>query len=420
MSWRSVLACIAVATLAPGRPAQASEPEVRKLPVRLQVRAGAHDRHETPVEVSLAGVELPAEGMALVELVDGQAKPASSQLETQGGEPARLAWLLSGRTPAGAMRQFELRAGAPASPPAVFVESSDEAVDVRVGERPVLRYRVARVEPPPGVDANYGRSAFMHPVRSPSGQIVTDAFPPDHLHQDGVWLAYPKARFRGREANFWELARGQGTVRCVGIGQAQGGPVFGRFTAQHEHVLFDGGQETVALHESWRVRVWSLGGDGDSPFVVDVESTQTCASADPLEVLQYHYGGMAIRGGRDWRGEQCRFLTSNGHPRDAGNHTAVRWCDMAGACNGLTAGIALLSHPENLRHPEVVRIHPEMPYFCFTAAFSGDWKIEPNRPRVVRYRLVVHDGAADAARLDRLWTDFAEPVTVELSPADGG
>ncbi|MDB6004344.1 MAG: hypothetical protein JWR15_1331, partial [Prosthecobacter sp.] len=41
---------------------------------------------------------------------------------------------------------------------------------------------------------------------------------------------------------------------------------------------------------------------------------------------------------------------------------------------------------------------------------EGDWSIEPGKPYVSRYRIVVMDGKADAALIDSLWTDYAEPL----------
>lgn len=431
-AWGAALGAVAITA--------AGEPHA--LPLRIVVHAGDHARSDAPVELALARFEAPAEGIRLVELASGGDRETPYQLVARSEKSANdngagdsdansttsLVWRLAGETPANAVRRYELRAGAPTSRPGVFVASSHQGTSVFVGKMLFFQYNAERVEPPAGVAANYGRGAFIHPLASPAGVVVTDAFPPDHLHQNGIWLAYPKARFRNQDVNFWELASGQGTVRHKMLEAASGGELFAEIAAAHEHVVLSGDAPTVALNELWRLRAWGrANSEPATPYVLDLDSTQSCATDDPLEVLQYHYGGMAVRGAREWRPESCSFLTSNGKTRADGNHAVVRWCDLTGKSSGQAsdapteriAGIALLSHPDNLRHPEAVRIHPEMPYFCFTPAVAGDWKIEPGALRRFRYRLVVHDGPADATLLDRLWTDWAFPPQATLEkPGD--
>jgi hypothetical protein len=46
---------------------------------------------------------------------------------------------------------------------------------------------------------------------------------------------------------------------------------------------------------------------------------------------------------------------------------------------------------------------------------SGPFSIEPGQTFRGRYRFVAADGAADAALLDRLWKDYAEPPEVTLA-----
>ena len=60
-----------------------------------------------------------------------------------------------------------------------------------------------------------------------------------------------------------------------------------------------------------------------------------------------------------------------------------------------------------------MRLSPEHPQISVTPCTDGDWAIEPGRPHVSRYRLVVMDGRADAALLDQLWADYAEPLKAQ-------
>jgi hypothetical protein len=249
---------------------------------------------------------------------------------------------------------------------------------------------------------------------TPSGQLVTDDFPPDHYHQNGVFFAFPNARFEGRKPNFWELARGAGRVRFAGLKSVASGPIFGRFRVVHEHVDLTKPEGKVALVETWDLCTWNIGGPDAGYWVWDLTSTLRCASSSPLLLPKYHYGGMAIRGSRKWYGEDCRFATSNGKTRKDGNHDRARWTDIAGRSNGVWSGVTVMTHPKNFRFPEPVRIHPTMPYMVYTPVPLGDWTLEPGDDYVRRYRFLVHDGELQTALAERVWQDFAQPPAVTL------
>jgi len=62
-----------------------------------------------------------------------------------------------------------------------------------------------------------------------------------------------------------------------------------------------------------------------------------------------------------------------------------------------------------------MRLTPDEPFFSFCPSQGGEWKIEPGKPYVARYRFVLADGPADAKEIERMWNDYATPpkVTVE-------
>jgi hypothetical protein len=139
----------------------------------------------------------------------------------------------------------------------------------------------------------------------------------------------------------------------------------------------------------------------------DLVSTQDLATAGPLILPEYRYGGIGFRGHRQWLPkDNCDFLTSEGKDRSNGHGTRARWCHIGGRIDGQLAGIAILDHPANFRAPQAMRINPDQPFFCYSPSLIGDWKIEPGKPYVSRYRFIVYDGAPDRAELDRLWIEF--------------
>lgn len=415
-----------------------------ELPIRFEVSSGRIARQECPVSVALPRLAV-SRPMHLVEL-GTEASQVPCQMETgllpsipnaaqrPASETPTVTWILQGTTPPGATRKFELRAGwgsqhtsradevrvrvdrqsvlvsSPAptepQPPAVIGASAN------LPERPLLGYQRAHTAPPAGIEPANGRSAYIHPLHTPRGRIVTDEFPPDHAHQSGLFLAYTKTEFGGRHPNFWDLVGGTGRVRYARLLATSSGPLSGGWVSQHEHVDLGAPEGEVALRETWHVRVWP--GLMSDCTVVDITSTQVCAGDKPLRVLEYHYGGMALRGAREWTPESSLFRTSEGKGRENGNHTRPRWCDLSGKVAGEEAGLAMMTHPTNFRFPEPLRIHPTMPYMVYTPAQLGDWEITVGQPHVARYRFVAHDGPISNEQLDRLWQDFADPPQVTV------
>ncbi|MES1261539.1 MAG: DUF6807 family protein, partial [Acidobacteriota bacterium] len=60
------------------------------------------------------------------------------------------------------------------------------------------------------------------------------------------------------------------------------------------------------------------------------------------------------------------------------------------------------------------RVAEGEPFFCFAPSQGGDWKIEPGKPYVARYRYVVADGAPDQARLEAFWNGYASAASVRV------
>jgi hypothetical protein len=321
---------------------------------------------------------------------------------------------------------------------------TDAAITVYAGEKRVLQYNKAPVEPPAGIDPVYRRSGYIHPIWSPSGKIVTGDFAPDHPHQHGLFFAYVNTMFKGEKIDFWNQVKKTGDVshrRVLGIENGDG---FAQFRIELAHDAFIDNQRITALIDTWTVRIDAI---ADGVYQFDIQCEQQCATDSPLIILEYHYGAMGIRGAGDWyqpgaakayrQWEQQSsgnprtidppgldvmghdFLTSAGKSRHDGNHTPARWASIYGRYRheastggqndsaGAAAGVAVLSHPTNFRAPQSVRLHPDKPYFCFAPMVQGQYEIIPAEPLRSRYRFIVYDGLPHASRLNQLYDAYA-------------
>jgi hypothetical protein len=209
----------------------------------------------------------------------------------------------------------------------------------------------------------------------------------------------------------------KGRVEFVSLDDNWSGPVHGGFRARHRFVDLTASEPVVALNEKWEVRAYIPPGGSASYWMFDLVSEQQCATTHSLRLPEYRYGGIGVRGNWAWNGkDHTMFLTSEGETdRIKGHATRGRWCDMGGMVDGSRVGIAILSHPDNFRAPQPMRIHPTEPFFNFAPQQAGDMEIKPGDKYVSRYRFVVHDGPPDKAELDRLWNDYAHPPVVKVT-----
>jgi Family of unknown function (DUF6807) len=388
---------------------------------KITVEAGNHTRIDTPVCASLKNISQRiishGRNTALrLEEVKGTIRiPVAMQMEQQGEGPV-LWWILSGTTPAGSNRSYELIQGQPAKSSVVEVVKDDKVLLLKKGGEKILQYNHAIVPPPKGKSDSYKRSGFIHPLWSPSQMVLTNIHSPDHLHHMGIWMPWTHTKFEGEPVDFWNLNGGQGTVRFAKFLSTVGGPVYGGFQAEQEHVVLQTGDgEKVVLREVWDVRVYNVGGPEKGYRIVDFVSTQKNVAKSPLHQDKYRYGGFGFRGAGEWDEKTAAYLTSEGKNRKNGHATRARWCDTSGSINGKWAGVIHMSHPKNFRHPESMRIWPSgQIFFNWAPSQLGEWVMEPGKSYVFRYRMYVHEGKVDASVAERAWNDFGNPPVVKL------
>ena len=287
-------------------------------------------------------------------------------------------------------------------------------IKIKIGGRQVFNFVSEPTSlPSPDIKPVFLRGGYIHPLYTPKGKIVTDDYPSDHYHHHGIWFAWTKTEFEGKHPDFWNVGDGTGRVDYERVGATVGGPVYAGFTSFQKYVALTGEVPKTALNEEWEVRVYNL--PGEPFFLFDIVATQECASASPLILEEYRYGGMGVRGNREWKDKaKVSFLTSEGKTRADGNATRARWCHIGGTVDGQLVGIGVLDHPSNFRAPVPVRIHPDDPYFNYAPSQLGRFQIDPGKKFLFRYRYVVSDGPPDAKLLDRLWNDYAHPPEVSV------
>jgi hypothetical protein len=277
----------------------------------------------------------------------------------------------------------------------------------RHGSQVMLAYQAAPGPfPRDDIPEVYRRGGYVASIHTPSGRLVSGDYPASHLHHHGIWTAWTKTLFDGRDPDFWNMGRSKGRVENAGSGWGSG--LYGIVVSgAHRFIDMTSDPETAVLEESWQitagVREWPR-----TVYVINLVSTQRCATQFPLVLPQYHYGGLGVRGNEVWYGPtNCLFLTASGETdRLAANETRAKWCWMGGKVDGNLAGMTILCHPSNFRFPQPMRVHPEEPFFCYAPPQLGEMRIEPGKPYVARYRIVVADGRPSVEEANGWWEDY--------------
>lgn len=369
----------------------------------LEITAG-----ERVITQNVIVVEKPADlpADAVLQGPDGQT------LRIQEDAGNRISFILPSLA-AGQSVRYKLVQGQPPTEPTAVTKIDGSTVCFFVSGKPVASYQADTkdLKPRPGLDPKFVRGGYLHPLVTPSGRVVTDDYPANHLHHHGIWMAWTKATYDGRETDFWNMGQGKGRVDFTSLEKFWSGPVHAGLVAKHRYTDLTSSAPVITLNEQWTVRIYAIPGGEKSYHLIDVDAEQTTADNLPLGLPQYHYGGLGLRGPAAWDGtNNASFLNSEGlTDRIKANAQPARWLRMSGMVDGANAGVAVLSHPGNFRSPQPVRVHPKEPFVSFAPQTNGGMEIKPGETYRVKYRFVVSDGDADAALLESLWQEYANP-----------
>jgi len=371
----------------------------------IEVAAGAYERYNTPVTVRLKK-PLPANsGYQIINTTTGITAPA------QLPDSHTLVFILPEKVLPGNKVRYRLQPVAPE--PATYpvrVEQEPAGLMVLVKGQPLLFYHTLEAMPPSDSPAYYRRSGFIHPLFSPKGKILTDDFPAGHTHQHGLFHAWVNTTFKKHFVDFWNQHNKTGNVEHAEVLRVTEGPVMAEVQVLLRYVSFQHGE---VLREQWTMRFYPF----NQYYLFDCYLEQRNITSDTLHLNKYHYGGMALRGSRQWNPADSLHYTTNWHVltseglRDAeANHTRARWVDAYGIIDGAVAGVTVYDHPSNFRYPQPVRVHPTMPYWVYAPMVAGAFTINPGGTYRAQYRYFVHDGTTDKRTLEAVATDWTKPA----------
>lgn len=270
------------------------------------------------------------------------------------------------------------------------------ADDIRVGDRLITRvYHDGFPKP------------FLYPIFAPDGTELSRGWPiapregdsKDHTWHRGIWWGH--GDINGQD--FWREQAGTASLKVKRVQR------FGPTAVRIEQDLGDAPLGTVT-----------------TTFRFAKEADANCIDAEirivgktALRFGDTDDGGFAVRLREEFRLDRgATMLNSGGATGKAIWGQPAEWTDYSTQVNGKTYGVAILSHPKNLRQPAGWHARPyglnsANPFAVSSFAEEkggqrGAYTLEAGNPLVLRYRVLIHDGDAKQARIAERYAAYAK------------
>ncbi|WP_134089286.1 PmoA family protein [Olivibacter sp. XZL3] len=277
--------------------------------------------------------------------------------------------------------------------------------------RYLLGYQYEMKYPPPGVDSVFGKSGFIHPLNTLAGKTLTRIQAPDHYHHYGLWNPWTRIAYQGKLYDLWNIGDRQGRVDHIKFNKKKAKGKAVGFSARLHHIIYpEPMKEVSVLREDWESTISPI---DDKRYCLDLVST-LMPQKDTVTMKAYRYAGLGFRATDQWNDDNSKILTSTGKTRAEADGSLERWIMVSGLIDGDTAGILFLLHPDNVHHPEPVRVWPPGTngkgdvFVNFSPSKYKDWLLLPRKSYLLKYRLIVFDGELSADEAEAYWQEYSK------------
>jgi hypothetical protein len=251
---------------------------------------------------------------------------------------------------------------------------------------------------------------YFHPVAVAGGEPLTWESPADHVWHYGLWFSWKYLN----GVNYWEenkQRQSDGTTswRVVRVDTRPD------FSAQIELAMDyrARGAEQAVLTEKRVISISAPAADGSffmdwtqefQAGAVDVKFDRTPLPGEPGGQTFGGYAGLSLRFAKDLKETRVAATSETGEPKENRYRFAASAADYSGRIGEQELGVAMLDHPQNPRYPTrwYAIVNPKQSFGFLNAAWL---QLQPFELRArdnvtLRYRVLVHPGRWDAARLN--------------------
>lgn len=296
---------------------------------------------------------------------------------------------------------------------AAFTLDDDGAgLTVLENGKPVLVYRYGMVSPPDRVDVKFRRACYIHPLYGLDGEVLTQDFPIDHRHHRGVFWAWPKSTVGGRLADVWAL---EGIRQHHESWQEKTAGDSEAIIAVQNVWVFDDAPDKPAIREHVRFVVHPVQNDARSiDFALRFENI----GGEPVEIRGSEaadmgttkgYGGFCLR--PDATRKPMTFTAKGGVMAGDALSLETPWCDVSfpvAENSPVLSGVAIFQHPANPGYPHPGWILRHYGFLGASWPHTIAHPLAPGESVELRYRILIHKGGAEDARVSELFREYAD------------
>ena len=285
----------------------------------------------------------------------------------------------------------------------ISFRQADGRLDVMLDGKPLTSFHH---------DAKWDKP-FLFPLRTAAGIVLSRGWPvepkpgetEDHIWHRGIWWGH--GDINGED--FWREKDDKSTSRFVLEGKpSTAGDAFearlGMISSKGKRI------GTVTQRFAFRLE--------RNAVLIDATVVVRADAGEALRFGDTEDGGFAFRLSDHFRQDRGAQLVNS----EGGRGTeqiwgkAARWVHYSAMVDGTAAGVALLDHPQNLRHPTTwhargYSLNAANPFgvrdFTGDKKKDGSYTVPAGGQMRLRYLVVIHEGALSRDRIETLFKRYS-------------
>jgi hypothetical protein len=376
-------------------------------PLRIATEPLSGDLTAAVLEFELRGLP-ESRGVRLRRVPGGEEVPCQVTSRTSNG--ATIVWVARElKKDAETAWEVDLIPAGAAGDRRVQIKPDGENLDINVEGKLFTRLVAERDAPRP----------YLFPIIGPGGVGMTRQFPmhakvegedQDHPHHRSLWFTHGSVA----GVDFWSEGSKTGRIRQTKVVATESGPVFGKIETRNEWITPEGKK----VLDDFRTLTFFPLERGES--FIDLNIVLTAADGDVVfgDTKEGSFGIRLAESMKESRGGVIVNSAGQHGMKEAWGKPA-EWVDYSGKVAGQHVGVAIFDHPSSFRHPTHWHVRDyglfaANPFgyhdFYGDAAKNGSFTLEKGKSMTFHYRVFLHRGGAEDAKVREAYRAFATPA----------